>query len=64
MTQSFSHGDSVTVETPTINDGEPFEGTVVSVDRSTETVSVEPEALDVVELAIVGLSEVESNRNN
>lgn len=58
MTQ-FEHGDTVTVETSTINGGEPFEASVVSVDKQTQTIGVEPANLDVVELAIVGFSEVE-----
>ncbi len=60
MTVEFSHGDSVTVETPTINSGEQFGGRVVSVDKQTDTVAVEPYNLDVVEMAVVGFDEVEA----
>lgn len=55
-----SYGDSVTVTTETINGGEPFDATVLSIDPKTETVGVEPSDLDVVELAIVGFSEVDA----
>lgn len=58
MTQ-ISYGDSVKVTTETINDGEPFEAMVLNVDKATDTVSVEPDSLDMVELAIVGCSEVD-----
>lgn len=59
MTQ-LSYGDSVSVTTETINGGEPFDATVLSVDPQTETVSVDPDNLSVVEMAIVGFGEVES----
>jgi hypothetical protein len=55
----YSHGDSVTVQTDTINNGEPFDASVVHVSQSDDVVSVNPTDLDVVEMAIVGLSEVE-----
>ena len=59
MTQ-LSTGDSVSVTTETINEGESFNARVLNVDKTTDTVSVEPENLDVVEMAVVGISEVES----
>lgn len=60
MTQ-LSHGDEVTVTTDTINGGEPFEATVLSIDESTFTATVEPHSLDVVEMAIVGTGEIDRN---
>jgi len=59
MTQ-LSTGDRVSVATETINDGESFNARVLYVDKTTDTVSVEPKNLDIVEMAIVGLGEVES----
>jgi hypothetical protein len=55
----ISSGDTVTVTTPTINGGDPFDGYVLSVDKKTETVGVEPDNLPYAELVFVGFSEVE-----
>lgn len=60
MSDTVERGDSVTVQTETINDGEPFEANIVSVDNSTETYGVEPADLDIIELAIVGFNEVQA----
>lgn len=54
----FDHGDDVTVTTGAINDGKPFRAEVLHSDPKTETVTVAPE-LDIIELAVVGESEVE-----
>ena len=63
----LSLGDEVEVTTGTINDGEPFAATVLSVDESTFTATVEPHSLDVVEMAVVGKGEItetiNTNRN-
>jgi ribosome maturation factor RimP len=60
MDAKWSRGESVKVATRTINGGDTFEGSVVSIDTQTETVCIDcRNASTSCETAIVGFSEVD-----
>lgn len=54
----YEIGDSLTIQSSTINGGESFEARVLDCNEKGETLTVDPTNLDTVELAIVGWSEV------